>query len=141
MSTNLVQLSTTTAGRRGRKCANPACAQGVVGRRDKKFCSPRCKSSYHNEVIKKENESIYQSEKVVRHNEKQLRELFSSARYAKTGVPLIILQDRAVRLELYSQLERNTRTGQNILWSFRYGLEAVQGRAEYFIIHHRTKLN
>ncbi len=43
-------------------CKN--CRQKLTGRTDKKFCTPRCRSRYHNQINREERE-IRRSERIM----------------------------------------------------------------------------
>jgi len=51
------------------------CGDKIVGRIDKKFCDAQCRNSYNNKVKRESEKRIIETNRILRHNRKLLKQL------------------------------------------------------------------
>jgi hypothetical protein len=122
-----------------RQCKNPSCSQRefVPKRSDQLFCDQECKNYYHNQEKKKKKETVFNKEKILKHNYESLKKLYTYSDY-KQLVPEIILKHEKINLTVFTDQGVNEATNRKILWSHGFGLElASHPSSGYYIIHRR----
>jgi len=71
----------------------PICKGSVVGRTDKKFCSIKCKTNYHQRLSAHTNKATIRIDKILHRNYAILQELMGKRRF-QIKVPMIELEKR-----------------------------------------------
>lgn len=57
------------------------CSKFIIGRSDKIYCSTHCKSYYHQQLKKVNNQATIQIDKILHHNRSCLLEIVGKRRY------------------------------------------------------------
>lgn len=100
----------------------PACQKEVVGRRDKVFCSPSCKSSYQYEQ-RLEHETFYFE--VDRQLKKNLSILKRYNQVGKTTLRKEVLLEQGFNPRFFTHYWKNQK-GQVYLFCYEYGFLSLQ---------------
>ena len=53
-----------------------SCHASIIGRRDKKFCSAKCRSAFNNEQYRNENRDVLELEKLKKLTRNQVRDVY-----------------------------------------------------------------
>jgi hypothetical protein len=108
-----------------RKCLNPNCPNiwFTPRRLDHLHCDG-CKNKKHNAQRKKDNETIFARERVLRHNMRRLKYVHETGFYPET-VPVEIIKHEKINLRVYTDTGKNAQTGGTVFWSHDYGIEVI----------------
>lgn len=82
----------------------PVCQNSFEGRKNKKYCSPFCKTSYNNEVFQKKNEDLKKIIVEVKKNRmilKKILEIFQS-----TPLPGNLLSATKINMKYFTHLSK-----------------------------------
>lgn len=99
------------------------CSTELIGRSDKKFCSPYCRSSYHYEINKQNENSLYQKiDRQLKMNRRILKE------YNKAGLATVKkekLLDTGFDPKYFTHYWKNQKQ-QVYLFCYEYGFLDLQ---------------
>ena len=102
-----------------KKCLE--CAEKIVGRIDKKFCSDYCRNTYNNKVNKESKNLIRNINNRLRKNYKVLSELNKSG---KTKTTRNKLYDKGFDFQLFTSIY-TTKTGNTYFYIYDQGYLAL----------------
>lgn len=101
-------------------CLN--CSQSMSGRKDKKFCSPSCRVSYHYDKRQEEDTFFFEVEKALRTNRKILK------RYNKNGLSTLrksLLIEEGFNPNYFTHYWKNQK-GETYLFVYEFGFRAIK---------------
>ncbi|MFV8839542.1 hypothetical protein [Salinimicrobium soli] len=109
-----------------------ACNAELQGRADKKFCDPHCKSAYHYEKDRRENNFFLKVDRQLKINRKLLR-AFNKA--GKATVRSQTLIDRGFDPSYFTHYWKNNR-GEVYLFVYEYGFlsKIENGKKKYILV-------
>ncbi|MBE7653463.1 hypothetical protein J2Q11_11615 [Tenacibaculum finnmarkense genomovar finnmarkense] len=111
-----------------KKCLH--CKNKLEGRVDKKYCSSYCRSSYHYENNKEQEDSLFSViDKKLKNNRKILKE-FNKAGYASVRKEKLLAKD--FDPNYFTNYWKNSK-GQVYLFCYEYGFLAQ--REKYILVH------
>lgn len=80
----------------------PICEKEFKGRRNKKFCSTKCKNQYHNEEYRNANQVVIRLNKVLQKNRTILKSLFKV--YRSAAIPMSVLEAHGFNMRYHTHL-------------------------------------
>ena len=109
-----------------------ACNAKLQGRADKKFCDPHCKSAYHYEKERGENNFFLKVDRQLKKNRKLLR-TFNKA--GKATVRSQTLINRGFDPKFFTHYWKNNR-GDIYLFVYEYGFlsKVENGKKKYILV-------
>ncbi|CAL2082730.1 hypothetical protein LNI90_05060 [Tenacibaculum dicentrarchi] len=106
------------------------CKNKLEGRSDKKYCSSYCRSSYHYENNKEQEDSLFfVIDKKLKNNRKILKE-FNKAGYASVRKEKLLAKD--FDPNYFTNYWKNSK-GQVYLFCYEYGFLAQ--KEKYILVH------
>ena len=110
----------------------PVCQKEVVGRRDKVFCSPSCKSSFQYEQRLEQDAFYFEVDRQLKKNRSILR------RYNQVGKTTLrkeVLLKEGFNPRFFTHYWKN-KNGQVYLFCYEYGFLSLleQGKDKYVLI-------
>lgn len=123
-----------------RKCKNPACGISFEPHdRRQKYCETQCRINANNDRRFMANNSRFSDEKQVRLNNKILESIWRRLVNQKQKlVEKSILEWEKFKFDSQVLINRNSKSGRNILWYYDYGLELVDQARHLFEIHKKS---
>ncbi len=108
------------------------CNLELKGRTDKKFCNPQCKSAYHYEKAREENNFFFEVDHQLKKNRKLLK-YFNKA--GKATVRAQRLVDQGFNSNFFTHFWKNTK-GDVYLFVYEYGFlsRTENGKKKYILI-------
>ena len=107
------------------------CDRPLQGRQDKKFCSPDCRSAYHNRRNADANNFVRKVNKVLRENRRILKELNPEG---KTRIHKKKLEAHNFRFQYFTNAYR-TQKGHVYYFCYEEGYRALED--DYYILVQR----
>lgn len=102
-----------------------------VGRRDKLFCSPRCRSAYHNDQNRNAHNAVAKVERRLRMNYRILLKTLSNPRVNPEAIPQSLLVWEGYDFSVSVAQTVNPKTKRTVYWTFHLGLEKSLANASY----------
>ncbi len=112
--------------------ACPECAEKIVGRTDKKFCSDYCRNSYNNKINKDSTNLVRNVNNLLRKNYRILQELNPTDKTKTTKSKLI---SKGFNFEYFTSIY-TTKTGT--VYYFIYDLGYLPLENDYYALVKRT---
>jgi hypothetical protein len=98
------------------------CGEKIRGRSDKKFCSPDCRTCFHNRHRGLESQVMRAINRVLLRNRKILMECAGGNNSSR--IPVIILQSRGFDFSFYTHC-RPDRRGKDVIYCYDYGYQRL----------------
>ncbi len=111
-----------------RECLN--CGNKVIGRSDKKYCSPQCRSEYYNQQHRENNVIISQVNAILRKNRQILSDLNPRG---KRLLPQRKLLEKGFRFD-YCTNYYTTKTGRTYYYCYDQGYHLDQEKDEVLLV-------
>ena len=108
------------------------CTMLFKERGDKKFCSTKCKNTYHNREAREREAPYKEKNKVLKRNYQILRKLWCSDFYTE-GVPKKVLVYEGFDFTAFTGLTKNEKTKAKITWVYNLGLESSKAADLFFL--------
>lgn len=126
-------------------CFNPAPHEGskfIPYDSRQIFCCTQCRIDYYNDLRKKENETRYAEESVLRRIDKQLQLLYKRYYNGKwCNIHIGFLAHVQIDVLNYCiTVTRDKTTGKQISWFYLYGVSIDPKDANFIIIHKKNAL-
>ena len=100
-----------------------------AGRRDKKFCSTKCKSGYHNKKNRPLTKMKNEQPRKQRRNERILKTFFESFQWER--IPFALLELRGYDFDVIHQETTDGATGRLVRYHGMFGLSINDDLASY----------
>ena len=100
-----------------------------AGRRDKKFCSTKCKSGYHNKKKRRSKKGLNKDEVKQRRNERVLKVFFQSFQWER--IPFALLELRGYDFDATHQETTDPAIGRLVRYHGMFGLSINDDLASY----------
>jgi hypothetical protein len=104
----------------------PVCQNSFEGRKNKKYCSPFCKTSHNNEVFQRKNEDLKEVIGEVKKNRLILKKIFEI--FQSAPLPIHLLSATKVNMKYFTYL---TKEGNQVFGE--YGLKASDDKIHFSI--------
>src|SRR5689334_3971739 len=120
-----------------RKCKNPACTSKFEPHdRRQEYCEPQCRVNANNDKRFLANNTRFKDEKQARLNNKILESIWKKLNDQKQKlVERSILEWEKFKFDSQVLINRNSKSGMNILWYYDFGIELVDKSRNLFEIH------
>ena len=82
-----------------------SCHAPFIGRRDKKFCSAKCRSAFNNEQYRNENRDVLELEKLKKLTRNQVRDVYRI--FGETPIPAFLIQKSKINIGYSSGTTRD----------------------------------
>jgi hypothetical protein len=100
----------------------PECGEVIRGRSDKKFCSPDCRTYFHNKHRGFETNMMRAINCVLQRNRRILMECAAGS--PNSRVPVFSLQSRGFDFSFYTHC-RPDRKGREVIFCYDYGYQRL----------------
>ena len=120
-----------------RKCKNPTCKVSFEPHdRRQEYCERQCQINANNDKRFLANNSRFIDEKQARRNNKILESFWEKLKDKKQKlVSKGLLEWEQFKFNSQTLINRNSKSGKNILWYYDYGLEQVDEPRGLYEIH------
>ncbi|RYY83806.1 MAG: hypothetical protein EOO15_20675 [Chitinophagaceae bacterium] len=113
----------------------PACGKHFnAGRRDKKFCSTRCKNDFHNQRNRPKRREVDQGLVALRRNERILHAFFEGDPLKWGSIPFTLLQFRGYDFDVEQSEVEDPATGRLVRYHGFFGL-SINADLSTFCLH------
>ena len=122
-------------------CPNPVCQYGgrfIPHRANQDYCCPQCGTDHRNDKNGKANKTVFAEEKILRQMDIKFAKLFEQFYDGKCClIRKENFQLQKIDLRYFVIAEKNSTSGMNIHWLYKYGTELHSEDSNWIYIHKR----